>query len=140
MLSRFNFGPVLIVKQRGGADIAHEFAMDQGRGVGKDGGITEEPGFDLVLIVSIGSVKTRIVHEERGDFGTVEIVDERFRQLLVQSLARDAGAIDGNRAALFGNNVPEVRLIAHHEGHVAVVRLRDPGIPGGEMPTKPPAK
>ena len=79
MLSRLDFGPILIVKLRGGADITHEFAMDQGRGVGKDGGIAEEPGFDLVLIVAIGSVKTRIVHEERGDLGTVEIVDERFR-------------------------------------------------------------
>jgi hypothetical protein len=79
VLSRFDFGPVPIIKLRDGADIARELAMDQGRGVGKDGGIAEEPGFDLVLIVSIGSVKTRIVHEERGDVGTVEIVDERFR-------------------------------------------------------------
>jgi len=64
VLSRFDFGPVLIVKLRDGADIAHEFAMDQGCGVGKDGGTTEEPGFDIFPIVSIGSVKTGIVHEE----------------------------------------------------------------------------
>src|SRR5208337_5148855 len=99
--------------------------MDQGRGIGKDGGVAEEPGFDIFLIVTAGCVKTRVVHEERGNVGAVEIVDEGFRQLLMRSGSREASAIHRNRAAFLGNNVPEIRLIAHYEGHVAVVSLRD---------------
>ena len=107
--------------------------MDQGRGVGKDGRVAEEPGFDIFQIVTIRSVKTRIVHKERGHVRTMAIVDESLRQLLVRSGSRDASAIDRNRAAFLGNNVADIRLIAHHEGHVAVVSLGDPGITGSEV-------
>ena len=38
-----------------------------------------------------------------------------------------------NGGAFFRNHITNARLIAHHEGHVAVVSLGDPGITGSEV-------